>query len=78
MRLDYAFTEGATSRAFLISADFCIRLLKRSTRPSVSINFWRPVKNGWHAEQISTRRSILLVDRVWKVLPQAQFTFKRL
>lgn len=61
-----------------MSADFCIRLLKRSTRPSVSISFWRPVKNGWQAEQISTRRSTLFVDRVWKVLPQAQDTLIRL
>ena len=27
--------------------------VNRSTRPSVSISFWRPVKNGWQFEQIS-------------------------
>src|SRR5204862_322850 len=27
---------------------------KRSTRPAVSTSFCLPVKNGWHAEQIST------------------------
>ena len=48
-------------------------LLNRSTRPSVSISFWRPVKNGWHAEQIS-RCSSGLVERVLNVLPQAQRT----
>ena len=26
-------------------------LVKRSTRPSVSISFWRPVKNGWHSSR---------------------------
>src|SRR5688500_8135302 len=46
-------------------------LLKRSTRPSVSISFCRPVKNGWQAEQIS-RCSSGLVDRVLNVLPHAQ------
>ena len=46
-------------------------LVNRSTRPSGSISFWRPVKNGWHAEQIS-RCSSGLVERVLNVLPQAQ------
>lgn len=46
------------------------RLVNRSTRPSVSISFWRPVKKGWHALQIS-RCSSDLVDRVLKVLPHA-------
>ena len=40
------------------------------TGPSVSISFWRPVKNGWQAEQIS-RCSSGLVDRVFQVAPQA-------
>lgn len=48
-------------------------LVKRSTRPSVSMSFWRPVKNGWQAEQIS-KCSSGFVERVLKVLPQAQRT----
>jgi NAD-dependent deacetylase len=48
-------------------------LVNRSTRPSVSISFWRPVKNGWHAEQIS-RCSSGLVERVLNVLPHAHRT----
>jgi hypothetical protein len=44
-----------------------------STRPALSMNFCLPVKKGWQLEQISTRISFL-VDRVWKVLPQAQIT----
>ena len=44
-----------------------------STRPSVSTIFCLPVKNGWQAEQISTR-SCGLVDRVSNVLPHAQCT----
>jgi len=48
---------------------------KRSTRPAVSTSFCLPVKNGWQLEQISTRNmSPLVVERVWKVLPQAQCT----
>ena len=42
------------------------RLVNRSTRPSVSISFWRPVKNGWHSLQIS-RCSSGLVERVLNV-----------
>src|SRR4029077_20315953 len=45
--------------------------VKRSTRPSVSISFCRPVKNGWQFEQIS-RCSSGLVDRVFQVAPHAQ------
>ena len=44
------------------------RFVKRSTRPSVSISFWRPVKNGWHLLQIS-RCSSGLVEWVLNVLP---------
>jgi len=51
---------------------------KRSTRPAVSISFWRPVKNGWQFEQISTRMSPWWVERVLKVCPQAQITFTSL
>ena len=48
---------------------------KRSTRPAVSTSFCLPVKKGWQLEQISTRSiSPLMVERVWKVLPQAQCT----
>src|SRR6516164_6555590 len=48
---------------------------KRSTRPAVSTSFCLPVKNGWQLEQISTRSiSPLMVERVWKVFPQAQWT----
>src|SRR5882762_11655476 len=47
---------------------------KRSTRPAVSISFCLPVKNGWHAAQISTEISLFCVDRVTNWLPQAQCT----
>src|SRR5271168_355499 len=47
---------------------------KRSTRPAVSISFCLPVKNGWQAEQISSEISPLWVERVVKLLPQAQCT----
>src|SRR5215470_9538878 len=48
---------------------------KRSTRPAVSTSFCLPVKNGWQLEQISTRSMFpLIVERVSKVLPQAQCT----
>jgi hypothetical protein len=46
----------------------------RSTRPAVSTSFCFPVKNGWHAEQMSVWISAL-VERVWKRLPQAHVTF---
>ena len=49
------------------------RFVNRSTRPSVSISFWRPVKNGWHVLQIS-RCSSGLVERVLNVLPHAHRT----
>ena len=45
--------------------------VNRSTRPSVSISFWRPVKNGWQFEQIS-RCSSFFVERVFHVAPHAQ------
>jgi hypothetical protein len=61
--------------ACLRLSDVCApnRFVNRSTRPSVSISFWRPVKNGWHAEQIY-RCSSGLVDRVLNVLPHAHRT----
>ena len=64
-----AFFCAAISRAF---AYF---FWKRSTRPSVSISFCRPVKNGWQLEQISTRISPLCVDRVLNDDPHAHTTF---
>src|SRR5205807_3395120 len=60
---------GASAAGF-----FPYRRLKRSTRPAVSISFCLPVKNGWHAEQISTCSSPFRVERVLKVSPQAQVT----
>src|SRR2546422_8705174 len=39
------------------------------TRPSASMNFRCPVKNGWQREQISTRMSFF-VEPVTKVVPQ--------
>src|SRR5262249_17446394 len=45
--------------------------LKRSTRPAVSTSFCFPVKNGWHAEQMSTWM-LSFVERVAMTLPQAQ------
>src|SRR5689334_14360779 len=61
--------------AVLRCSDVCAPyfLVNRSTRPSVSISFWRPVKKGWQAEQIS-RCSSGLVDRVLNVFPHAQRT----
>src|SRR5437764_1305093 len=44
-----------------------------STRPVVSTYFILPVKNGWHAEQISTVM-FFLVLRVVNLLPQPQTT----
>src|SRR5438445_13201269 len=44
---------SAASPAFLRLAQLYLRW-NFSTRPVVSTNFILPVKNGWHAEQIST------------------------
>src|SRR5690242_6086111 len=68
-----------TRRYFLaastLAAASAYFLVKRSTRPAVSISFCLPVKKGWQLEQISTfMRSPLMVERVWKLLPQAQCT----
>jgi len=43
----------AAFAAVFLCSDVCAPyfLLNRSTRPSVSISFWRPVKNGWQAER---------------------------
>src|SRR5439155_2654069 len=71
--------EMCGGRYFLAAADFAAAsayfLVKRSTRPAVSISFCLPVKNGWQLEQISTfSLSPLIVERVWKLFPQAQCT----
>jgi len=58
----------------LPASDFAYLRRKRSTRPAVSTSFCLPVKKGWQAEQISTLMSPLWVERVIKVLPQAQCT----
>lgn len=65
-------------RASCIAFERITFLLKRSTRPSVSISFCLPVKKGWQLEQISTRISPLWEDRVWKVDPHAQMTLHSL
>ena len=67
------FAVLAVFAAALRVSDVCTpnRFVKRSTRPSVSISFWRPVKNGWQLLQIS-RCSSGLVDRVFHVAPHAQ------
>ena len=49
---------------------------KRSTRPAVSMSFCFPVKYGWQRAQISTWIAGT-VERVMKLLPQAQFTVAR-
>src|SRR6266568_471560 len=74
-----AVPQLLASLYFLAAADLAAAsayfLVKRSTRPAVSTSFCLPVKNGWQFEQISTRSiSPLMVERVWKVWPQAQCT----
>src|SRR5712691_8932342 len=69
----------ASKSYFLAAVDLAAAsayfLVKRSTRPAVSTSFCLPVKKGWQFEQISTRSmSPLMVERVWKVWPQAQCT----
>src|SRR6478672_6664837 len=68
-----ALTVLAVFAAAFRVSDVCApnRLVKRSTRPSVSISFCRPVKNGWQLLQIS-RCSSGLVERVFHVAPHAQ------
>ena len=66
---------AAVFEASTLAAASAYFLVKRSTRPAVSISFCLPVKKGWQLEQISTFiRSPLMVERVWKLLPQAQCT----
>ncbi len=70
----YFFADSALADSALAAA-LAYFLVKRSTRPAVSTSFCLPVKKGWQFEQISTRSiSPLMVERVWKVLPQAQCT----
>ena len=52
-------------------------VLNFSTRPPLVVNFWVPVKNGWHAEQMSVLISDS-VDLVINVLPHAQVTLHSL
>ena len=68
-----AFLAFAAFAAVLRLSDVCAPnfFVNRSTRPSVSISFCRPVKNGWQFEQIS-RCSSGFVDRVFHVAPHAQ------
>ena len=51
--------------------------LNFSTRPPLWANFCCPVKNGWHAEQMSVLISSC-VDLVINVLPHAQVTLHSL
>lgn len=49
-----AFLKNRNGKSYF--AVLLYLLLKRSTLPVVSTSFCVPVKNGWHAEQISTLR----------------------
>src|SRR5919108_1489660 len=71
----FALVSLAAFAAVLRASTVCAPnfLVNRSTRPSVSISFCRPVKNGWQLEQISRWRS-LRVERVFHEAPQAQWT----
>ena len=64
--------RGYNPRPHPFQSDYFVSLLylllKRSTRPVVSTSFCVPVKNGWHAEQISTWR-FFAVDFVLITLP---------
>lgn len=67
------FFAAAVFEASTLAAASAYFLVKRSTRPAVSISFCLPVKKGWQLEQISTfSLSPLMVERVWKLWPQAQ------
>ena len=67
-----ASVASVASPAFLRLSQLYLRW-NFSTRPVVSTNFILPVKNGWHAEQISTVM-FFLVLRVVNLLPQPQVT----
>ena len=67
---------GATGQASALVGSLATGLRpylrwNRSTRPSLSMSFCRPVNKGWHLEQISTLSSGT-VERVWMTSPQAQ------
>jgi hypothetical protein len=67
------FFAAAVLEASTLAAASAYFLVKRSTRPAVSISFCLPVKKGWQLEQISTlSMSPLMVERVEKLWPQAQ------
>src|SRR6266446_6085727 len=69
------FLADSTFAASTFAAASAYFLVKRSTRPAVSISFCLPVKKGWQLEQISTfSLSPLMVERVVKLWPQAQCT----
>src|SRR5437868_3257181 len=67
--------ESLNYFAAAFSPGFAYFRRNRSTRPAVSTSLCLPVKNGWQLEQISTKMSPLCVERVVKLLPQAQCTF---
>src|SRR4051812_15165358 len=69
----FGFFAVFAAAAFLRPSVVCAPnfFVNRSTRPSVSISFCLPVKNGWQFEQIS-RCSSGFVDRVFHVAPHAQ------
>src|SRR5436190_24258980 len=66
--MNYLVSAGFASSAFLRLSQLYF-FWNFSTRPVVSTNFILPVKNGWHAEQISTLM-FLRVLRVVNLLPQ--------
>src|SRR3954462_10604700 len=68
----YLASSTFTSSVFLRLSQLYLRW-NFSTRPVVSTYFILPVKNGWHAEQISTVM-FLRVLRVTNLLPHPQVT----
>src|SRR5438128_4890453 len=71
-RLGSGYLAVAASSCFLRLSQLYLRW-NFSTRPAVSTYFILPVKNGWHAEQISTLM-FFLVLRVTNLLPQPHVT----
>jgi hypothetical protein len=71
----YLSGSGERLREAIAEAQACLPYFcrKRSMRPAVSTSFCLPVKNGWHAEQMSVWISAW-VERVSNVLPHAQLT----
>src|SRR5436190_22669024 len=68
----YLASSTFTSSVFLRLSQLYLRW-NFSTRPVVSTYFILPVKNGWHAEQISVAM-VFLVLRVVNLLPQPHVT----